>query len=636
MASGVADHARMFIRRTQTRRAKDGSTYITHRLVRSERRAGKVRQRTLLNLGRHFEIERESWPRLCGRVEDLLDGRSGLFDDVPAPVETEAQRIAALLLARGAAGASGEASDGPADSVAIHPDSMALARPRSVGVEQVGLWALEQVGLMPLLEELGVNGALRAAAAGLIVGRLAHPGSERETHRWLARDSGLGELLGVDYEAMGAMRLYRASDALVKHREAIEARLYDRAMDLFGLSATVTLFDLTNTYFEGDADKQPLARRGHSKEKRSDRPLVTLGLVLDGSGFVRRSRVFAGNVREHTTLRGMLEGLGAPADALVVMDRGIAAEAQIAWLRESGYRYLVVGRQRKREFDAEAAESVTTASGHTLHLDRRVCGDTGEVRLNCHSEERAEKERAMVGRLCERYEAALTKLSDGLSKPRARRKPEQINERVGRLKAKHAPRVRILQARTGRRGGPRHGRDVDARPRQGFHGRPARRVQPAHQPHGLGRRTAVENLCHPDGLGSRVPLPQVRTRTAAHTPPRAQAHRRTPVHHRRRLSTRADRSPAPARERPHRELDRPAQPPRPAMPRHRHLPLRRRAHPAPAEGHRPGTAPTAHLRRPRHRPRGRRLHQKTDLNRGESPKKHECSALRGKMSPVRC
>ena len=96
-----------------------------------------------------------------------------------------------------------------------------------MGVEQVGLWAMEQVGLMPLLEELGVNGALRAAAAGLIVGRLAHPASERETHRWLGRDSGLGELLGVDYEAMGAMQLYRASDALVKHRDVIEARLFE-------------------------------------------------------------------------------------------------------------------------------------------------------------------------------------------------------------------------------------------------------------------------------------------------------------------------------------------------------------------------------------------------------------------------
>ena len=370
---------------------------------------------------------------MCARIEDLLDGQPGLLDDVPAPIETEAQRIAALLLARG----HGEALGTGGDAVAIHPDSMALARPRSVGVEQVGLWAMEQVGLIPLLEELGVNGALRAAAAGLIVGRLAHPGSERETHRWLGRDSALGELLGVDYEAMGAMQLYRASDALVKHRDVIEARLFERAMDLFGLSATVTLFDLTNTYFEGEAAQQPLARHGHSKEKRSDCPLLTLGLVLDGSGFVSRSRVFAGNVREHTTLQGMLEGLGAPADALVIMDRGIATEARIAWLREAGYRYLVVSRKRKREFDAEAAEAIATASGHTLHLDRRVDKDAGEVRLNCYSEERAEKERAMVRRLCARYEAALGKLSDGLSKPRARRKVAQINERIGRLKAKH-------------------------------------------------------------------------------------------------------------------------------------------------------------------------------------------------------
>ena len=146
---------------------------------------GKVRQRTLLNLGRHFGIGREGWPRLCARNGDILDGQAGLLGDVPADVEAEAQRIAALLLARGLGEAPGEAGG----AVEVHPDSMALARPRSVGVEQVGLWAMEQVGLMPLLEALGVNGALRAAAAGLIVGRLAHPASERETHRWLDRSA---------------------------------------------------------------------------------------------------------------------------------------------------------------------------------------------------------------------------------------------------------------------------------------------------------------------------------------------------------------------------------------------------------------------------------------------------------------
>ena len=261
--------------------------------------------------------------------------------DCPPAVEHEAQRIAAQLVARGAPGDATAA--GPADVQRVGCRLATPGPPRSVGVEQVGLWALEQLGLPALLADLGVNGALRAAAAGALVGRLAQPASERATHRWLQARSGLGELLGVDFETVSAMQLYRASDALVKHREAVEAHLFDRALGLFDLQPTVTLYDLTNTYFEGEASEQPQAQRGHSKEKRSDCPLLTLGLMLDASGFVRRSQLFAGNVREHRTLAGMLEALRAPAGALVVMDRGVATDACITWLREHGYRYL--GRQ---------------------------------------------------------------------------------------------------------------------------------------------------------------------------------------------------------------------------------------------------------------------------------------------------
>ena len=315
----------MFIRRTQTRRSDDGQAYFAHRLVHSERIGNAVRQRTLLNLGRHFDIPRPQWARLCARIEEVLSGQAPLVADCPTAVEKEAQRIAAQLVARGA----GMTAARPTDVQPVDVDSLRLVRPRSVGVEQVGLWALEQLGLPARLAELGVNGALRAAAAGAIVGRLAHPASERATHRWLQHRSGLGELLGVDFETVSAMQLYRASDALVKHREAIEAHLFDRAMGLFDLQPTVTLYDLTNTYFEGEASRQPQAQRGHSKEKRSDCPLLTLGLMLDASGFVRRSKVFAGNVREQRTLAGMLTALQAPKGALVVMDRGVATDACI-------------------------------------------------------------------------------------------------------------------------------------------------------------------------------------------------------------------------------------------------------------------------------------------------------------------
>ena len=296
------------------------------------------------------------------------------------------------------------------------------------------------VGLPDLLTRLGVNGALRAAAVGVLVGRLAQPASERATHRWLQQRSGLGELLGVDFETVGAMQLYRASDALVKHREAIEAHLFGRAMDLFDLQPTVTLYDLTNTYFEGEAREQPLARRGHSKEKRSDCPLLTLGLMLDASGFVRRSQVFAGNVKEHRTLAGMLEALQAPTGALVVMDRGVATDDCITWLRESGYRYLVVSRERRRQFDPQAAVAIQTQSKQTVHLHKVVSTDPDEVRLYCYSEERAEKERGIVERFAARFETALTQLHDGLTRPRAHKRLRQVWQHIGRLKAKH-PRV---------------------------------------------------------------------------------------------------------------------------------------------------------------------------------------------------
>ena len=421
----------MFIRRTQTRSTASGEVYFTYRLVRSQRVDSKVRQRTLLNLGRHFEIAQPHWPALCRRVDEILTGQLALEHDGPPELETHAQRIAAQLLAR--AGAPGE---GP-DIQRVDVDSLELIRPRSVGVEHVGLWAMDQLGLRARLHELPVPASLCAAAIGSVIARMARPGSERATRRWLGERSALGELLGVDFETMGAMQLYRASDALMAHREAIERHLFDRAMGLFDLHPTVTLYDLTNTYFEGEAARQPKAKRGHSKDKRTDRPLLTLALVLDASGFVRRSQVFAGNVREHHTVADMLEALDAPREALVVMDRGIATEERVQWLHEHHYRYLVVSRERIRQFDPEVAQRIETASRHGVHLHKVVSEDGREARLYCFSEERADKERAIVARFAQRFETELTGLSDGLSRPRTRKRVDQVWERIGRLKAKN-------------------------------------------------------------------------------------------------------------------------------------------------------------------------------------------------------
>ncbi len=424
----------MFIRRTQTRSLHSGQTYFTHRLVRSHRVSGKVRQQTLLNLGRHFSIPREDWPLLCRRLDQILSGQLPLLPVASTPLEEEAHRMAQHLLEGEAdvSGVGGEAASEDLQTVEV--DSVELTRPRSVGVEQVGCWALEQLGLGDLLAELGLNGPMRAAALGAMVGRLARPGSERATWGWLSRRSGLGELLEVDFESLSLMQMYRASDALMKHREAIERHLFTRAMGLFDLEPTVTLFDLTNTFFEGAARSQPKAERGHSKDKRSDCRLLTLGLVLDGAGFVRRSEVFAGRVDEAQTLAGMLEALEAPRGALVVMDRGVATEDRIQWLREEGYRYLVASRQGRRQFDAEAAVTVETASKAELQLHKEISDDGQEVRLYCRSQQRAEKEKGILERFSRRFEQGLTRLSDGLSRPRTHKGIEKVRERIGRLK----------------------------------------------------------------------------------------------------------------------------------------------------------------------------------------------------------
>jgi hypothetical protein len=149
------------------------------------------------------------------------------------------------------------------------------------------------------------------------------------------------------------------------------------------------------------------AKRGRSKEKRSDCPLVTLGLVLDGSGFVRRSQTFAGNVSEPGTLVSLLTGLGAPAGALVVMDAGMATDANVAWLVAHGYRYLVVRRGGMRQFDETRSVTIETAGEELLHLHKELSPDGQGLCLYCHSPTRQFKEEAMLAQSCGRFEAGL-------------------------------------------------------------------------------------------------------------------------------------------------------------------------------------------------------------------------------------
>lgn len=443
----------MYIRRTTIKSRKSGAPYFTYRLVESVRTEKGVRQRTVLNLGRHFSLNRESWPDLVQRIEAILSGQRNLFK-LTQDIETAAQHYAASIIQSRAEVhdlISGK-HDRP-DYHCIDINSLEMMRPRSVGIEHVSLEALKQLRLDNKLKELGFNKHQLNAAIGAIIGRMAVPGSELATHYWLQNHTGLGELLGYDYETMSLTRMYQVSDLILKNKKQLEKHLYERERSLFNFKETITLYDLTNTYFEGSGKSNVLAARGRSKEKRSDCPLVTMGLVLDGSGFPQRSEVFAGNASEPKTLKTMIQGLQKPhldnADdrqkqlfeknkPTIVMDAGIATEDNINWLKKEHYPYLVVSRKKHREFFEDEAVEVKKDRHCTVRVQKVMNEKSGEVELYCHSSRREQKEKAIQDRFSTRLEEGLRKLSAGLSKKGCLKKYDKVVERIGRLKQKYS------------------------------------------------------------------------------------------------------------------------------------------------------------------------------------------------------
>jgi hypothetical protein len=276
------------------------------------REGQQVKQRTLLNLGKDFAIEPQHWPLLTARIEQLLqdaEAQQGevfaLADETGVLLEAAAQRYSRLIVHKLAQPLEPPA----ADYQRVDINRVDASEARSIGAETLAWHAICQLQLAEKLTALGFNGVELAAALGSIIARMVSPGSELHTHQWLQSCTALGELLGHDFSSTSLSRLYRVSDKLLKHQAALEGFLADQEQSLFDLNRRIVLYDLTNTYFEGQCAGNPKAQFGRSKEKRSDCPLVTLGLVLDGDGFPLGSQVFPGNASEPATLKTLLEGL---------------------------------------------------------------------------------------------------------------------------------------------------------------------------------------------------------------------------------------------------------------------------------------------------------------------------------------
>ncbi|MEI6243148.1 MAG: IS1634 family transposase, partial [Chlamydiota bacterium] len=205
-------------------------------------------------------------------------------------------------------------------------------------------------------------------------------------------------------------------------------------------SDTIVLYDLTNTYFEGQAKQNPKAQFGVSKEKRRDCPLITLGLVLNQHGFLSRSEFLPGNVSEPKSLKGAIEALSSTEDLLkptIVMDAGIATEENLRWLRENGYTYIVSARQKAPSMEIEG-DPVLVGNSEKYQVKVVELPVIGQEKwIHCESPAKEATATSMKTFFQKRLEEDLEKISSGLQKPKGRKKLHKVLERIGRIREKH-------------------------------------------------------------------------------------------------------------------------------------------------------------------------------------------------------
>ena len=400
----------MYLRHTI--RKKDGKVHRYWRLVRSVRVGRRVIQQTVAHLGEldeHGRLEARALARhLIGAPE-----QARLFDDSSRDV-----------------------------AVAVRLNGIRLERSRQFGDVYLALALWRGTGLATLCERLLSVGKERVAwekmAAVLVAARLCQPSSELHIAEDWYRRTALGDLLQLDEELVNKDRLYRALDQLLAHKAAIEAHLSRRCGELFSTDDKVLLYDVTSTYFEGQAEANPLAQRGYSRDHRPDCKQVCIALVVTFDGFPLGYEVFAGNTHDSRTLQSIvttMEARHGVTGRVWIGDRGMASADNLAWLRESGRRYIIgAPKSELRQF---AASLAATDGWRTIRDGIKVklteCPETGETIILCRSAERRSKERAIHDKFSHRIEAALARLAARIAAAKRRLDPTQVNRQIGRI-----------------------------------------------------------------------------------------------------------------------------------------------------------------------------------------------------------
>jgi transposase len=400
----------MYLRHTIRR--KDGKVHRYWCLVRSVRVGRRVIQQTVAHLGELDErgrIEARALSRhLIGAPE-----QSQLFDDgsrdVTAPVRLKGIRI---------------------------------ERSRQFGDVYLALALWRGMGLEDLCERLLPVGRERVGwakmAAVLVAARFCEPSSELHIAEDWYRRTALCDLLQLGDEEVNKDRLYRGLDHLLEHKTALEAHLSERCGELFAIQNEVLLYDVTSTYFEGQAEANPQAQRGYSRDHRPDCKQVCIALVVTFDGFPLGYEVFAGNTHDSKTLQTIVATMEARHGTLGrvwITDRGMASAENLAWLRSTGRRYIIGAP--KSELKKFASELATATGWRTVHEGVEVKlarhPETAETVILCRSADRRSKEKAMHDKFSARIEAALERLSARIARSKKRLDPAPLNRQIGRI-----------------------------------------------------------------------------------------------------------------------------------------------------------------------------------------------------------
>jgi transposase len=400
----------MYLRHTT--RKKDGKVHCYWRLVRSVRVGRRVIQQTVVQLGE-------------------LDGRGRL----------DARALARQLI--GAPEQAGLFDDGKPDvTVPVRLRGIRIERSRQFGDVYLALALWRGTGLAKLCDKLLPAGREQVAwekmAAVLVAARLCDPSSELHIAEAWYRRTALPDLLQLAEAQVNKDRLYRALDALLVHKAALEAHLSRRHGELFATQNEVLLYDVTSTFFEGQAVANPLAQRGYSRDHRPDCKQVCIALVVTFDGFPLGYEVFAGNTHDSRTLQTIVATMEARHGVLGrvwIADRGMASAENLAWLRRTGRRYIIgAPKSALRRFAAELAAAAgwrEIRAGIEVKLAR--CPATGETVILCRSAERHSKEQAMHEKFSRRIEAALERLAARIARSTKRLDPTQVNRQIGRI-----------------------------------------------------------------------------------------------------------------------------------------------------------------------------------------------------------